>query len=73
MALSHPTVRDSYNMLLESGVDGTPLDEADAAALRDGISQAAFSNTELSRDEYEHIRAMIKKLMRKIRKVKKKA
>ena len=67
MALSHPTVRDSYNMLRDTGVDGTPLDEADAAALRDSISQAAFSNTELSRDEYEHVRALIKKLTAKIR------
>ena len=70
MALSHPTVRDSYNMLRDTGVDGTPLDEADAAALRDSISQAAFSNTELSRDDYERVRALIKKLTAKIRRKK---
>ena len=72
ISVEHPTIRDSYDMLVNSGVDGTPVDEAEAAALRDGIEQAAFGRSQLSEGEFIAIRDMIKELMGKIKKPRKK-
>ncbi|MBR6256856.1 MAG: hypothetical protein IKR23_05700 [Lachnospiraceae bacterium] len=71
MALTHPTIRDSYELLINTGVDGTPLETDDAAALRSAVEQAAFSNNELDRSEYDRSRDLLKKLTGRIRKQKK--
>ncbi len=71
IALEHPTIRDSYEMLVNTGVDGTPLDTNDADGLRNTVEHAAFGSSELGRDEYDRSRDLLKKLTGKIRKQKK--
>ncbi len=68
MALSHPTVRDSYELMITSGVDGEPVPKEEAEAVRLNIEKAAYGRESVSEGQFVIVKEILKRLGRKIKK-----
>ncbi len=66
--MPYPTIRDGYDTLITVGVDGTPLNESEAVALRRGVEKAAYGYEQISETDYTTLKKLLIKLSGNIKK-----